>query len=70
MMPRPRRAAETARPDHAAELRRLHCARYDRCLDHAVRAGWPGFTCKWCGAYDAAPPLVQLRVTSAIEIDG
>ncbi len=30
------------------EHRNLYCAHYDRCLNEAVRAGWPGWSCTHC----------------------
>lgn len=33
------------------ELRRSDCSRQESCLDQAVRAGWPGFSCTKCSGY-------------------
>ena len=39
----------------AAPLRNFSCTHYDDCLDHAVHAGWPSWTCDGCEAYEEAP---------------
>jgi hypothetical protein len=31
-----------------AVRRKLHCRRYDQCLDHADASGWENFTCRRC----------------------
>ncbi len=36
-------------------VRMYDCAFYDRCLDQAVHASWPSWTCEGCEAYEAAP---------------
>ncbi|HZA52444.1 MAG TPA: hypothetical protein VE549_16985 [Myxococcaceae bacterium] len=39
--------------------RNIHCHHYDRCLDEAIRRGWPSFTCSKCplSARPAAPRI-------------
>lgn len=39
----------------AAPLRNFSCTHYDDCLDHAVHAGWPSWTCDGCEAFAEAP---------------
>jgi hypothetical protein len=40
--------------------RKLFCARYDACLDHAVAKQWPNFHCDSCRDYvDATPKAVD-----------
>jgi hypothetical protein len=39
----------------AAPLRNFSCTHYDDCLDHAVHAGWPSWTCDGCEAFLEAP---------------
>jgi hypothetical protein len=36
--------------------RKLFCARYDACLDHAVAKQWPNFHCDSCRDYIDATP--------------
>ena len=38
--------------DEAPSIRRLHCRSYDTCLDIADRAGWSGFACRGCDAFE------------------
>ncbi|MGQ0506477.1 MAG: hypothetical protein ACT4TC_14285 [Myxococcaceae bacterium] len=33
------------------EHRNLYCSSYDRCLDHAVKEGWLGWSCTKCKAF-------------------
>ena len=35
--------------------RNLFCPRYDKCLNEAVKKGWPGFSCIQCESFHAAP---------------
>jgi hypothetical protein len=35
----------------AGEHRNLFCPQYDDCLDVAVKAKWPGWTCRGCSAW-------------------
>jgi hypothetical protein len=39
----------------AAPLRNFSCTHYDDCLDQAVHAGWPSWTCDGCEAFAEAP---------------
>jgi hypothetical protein len=38
-----------------APLRRFECVHYDDCLDEAVHASWPSWTCDGCEAFVLAP---------------
>jgi hypothetical protein len=31
--------------------RKKRCQHYGDCLSHAVKSGWPGFSCEWCPDY-------------------
>lgn len=33
-------------------VRKLHCRKYDECLDVADKKSWPGFSCERCSAYE------------------
>ena len=35
-------------PSSVARHRNLYCHNYDRCLDHAVKSGWEGWSCHNC----------------------
>lgn len=39
----------------ASHRRHLDCKSYDRCLSHAARMNWRGFSCQGCAAYEADP---------------
>lgn len=41
---------------HVYEHRSLFCARYDACLDEAVRREWPSWTCAHCPCFEARAP--------------
>ena len=38
--------------DTIDQRRRLHCQRYDNCLNHAASLNWPGFHCGNCTVDD------------------
>lgn len=42
-------------PLDMAEQRRLYCSYYERCLDTADAACWPGFTCASCDVRSELP---------------
>jgi hypothetical protein len=46
----------TGRPSDAAmsPQRRFDCAHYDDCLDAAVHASWPSWSCEGCEAFEGA----------------
>lgn len=39
-------------PEQAASIRRLDCRSYNSCLTDAAEAGWSGFSCRMCKAYE------------------
>jgi hypothetical protein len=66
--PRPHEPAHT--PENAGQLRRLHCARYDNCLDVAIRERWPGFSCGACEVREGKADLpLRLRLYTLADLD-
>ena len=47
--------------DEVAAVRKLDCRIYPRCLDAAVDAVWPGFSCMKCKAYEPLTEAEQVR---------
>ena len=50
--PNPMPASQVYFEENATVVRRLHCTRYNACLDLAFAARWPGFTCGSCPSYE------------------
>ena len=48
-----------AAPEGTTRSRRLWCTHYDACLDTAVRAGWSGFSCDACQAFESVEPKAE-----------
>jgi hypothetical protein len=49
--------------------RRVMCQSYGRCLDLAIRQGWPGFSCERCSDFepeDAETILGQIENVMAL----
>ena len=53
---RPRPHAQVEDPDEVAQIRRLHCRRYDECLHRAAVKRWEGFHCLDCPVFDQLSP--------------
>jgi hypothetical protein len=64
--PKPTACPRIEDPDQVESLRRLDCQRYDDCLDIAIAAGWSGFHCNSCQAYQPLTPSERLRDHEAI----
>lgn len=59
--PSPRQDVDVADPEAIEATRRLHCRFYDHCLDVADAAGWAGFSCAGCVAYDPLTAMGEKR---------
>lgn len=57
----PTRSGQLVDPDRAPAVRRLECCGYNTCLDIALGAGWRGFSCARCRAYEAMTPRGRYR---------
>ena len=53
----PRQLAGKREADEMGLLRSLWCPEYDRCLELALRRGWPSWSCEACTCFRQAAPL-------------
>lgn len=61
VIPNPQPHRPVGDDDDPEAVRRLHCRRYDACLDVAIGGDWPGFTCQACAAFVPLTPDGEYR---------
>lgn len=50
--PNPQKSHVIGDESKVSAVRKLDCLNYKLCLNTAVAANWPGFTCNSCDAYE------------------
>lgn len=63
---RPQAYGTAQDPDEIAQLRHVHCPRYELCLARATAAGWDGFHCLDCPGFDRLTPEEEERDRRAL----
>lgn len=65
---KPTRLAHTLTEAQVEEHRRVYCARYANCLDHAHAGGWISWSCKECPVVEELPREKKEREDSVFEL--